>query len=96
MKRKRPASDDAPKRSKFDYEAMKEGATSDDPATRKAMFIEYFERFQEFPSYLFDNEREIDSRLSDTMQDILQDPETPPALRSGVEALLGRLPARGL
>ena len=42
-------------KSKFDFEELKAGAMSADPRTRKDVFKEYFERFEEFPSYLFDN-----------------------------------------
>lgn len=82
------------KRKKFDFERTKATATSDDRSVRKQVFIEYFEDFEEFPSYLFDNEREIDKRLFDTMQDLLKDPKTSKAMRKGVDELLRRLPTR--
>lgn len=81
------------KRQKFDYETMKLAATHADAAIRKRTFIEYFERFAEFPSYLFDNENAIDSRLRETIDDLLRDPESSKELRSGIELLLHRLPA---
>ena len=66
---------------------------SNTPSVRKQAFIDYFERFEEFPSYLFDNEREVDVRLFDTIQDLLKDPETPKAMRVGIDALMLRLPS---
>lgn len=81
-----------PKREKFDFEMMKAAAAHRDPAVRKQAFIEYFERFAEFPSYLFDNEREIDKNLFQTMQDLLKDPATSKEMHKGIEALLARLP----
>lgn len=80
------------KRVKFDFESMKAAATHKSAAVRKPIFIEYFERFQEFPSYLFDNERHMDALLYETMQDLLKDPETTKAMRDGVGALMLRLP----
>ncbi len=82
-----------PKKEKFDFETMKAAAAHKDPAIRKKAFIEYYERFEEFPSYLFDNEHKIDDRLFETMQDLLKDPETSKAMQKGIEALLGRLPS---
>jgi hypothetical protein len=81
------------KRAKFDFEHMKEGSTHKDPAVRKRTFIEYFERFSEFPSYLFDNEAHMDARLNETIQDLLKDPETTKVMRDGITALIDRLPA---
>jgi RNA-splicing ligase RtcB len=81
------------KRAKYDYEAMKAEAASTDPAVRKQAFVEYFERFNEYPSYLFDNERKIDASLYQTMQDLLNDSETTQEMRMGVDALLRRLPS---
>ena len=81
-----------PRREKFDFEIMKASAAHKDPAVRKQAFIEYFERFAEFPSYLFDNEREIDQNLYQTMQDLLKDPVTSQEMHKGIEALLARLP----
>ncbi len=80
------------KKAKFDFEKMKAAATSDDPAVRKGEFIEYFERFNEFPSFLFDNEHTIDPRLAATMQDLAADLHSSKELVAGVKALLGRLP----
>ncbi len=80
------------KHGKFNFQAMKAEAASDDPKIRKQAFIEYFERFNEFPSFLFDNERAIDSRLYTTMQDLVADNETTAEMRRGVDALLTRLP----
>jgi hypothetical protein len=82
----------APKPEKFDFEKMKAAATHEDPMLRKEAFIEYFERFSEFPSYLFDNEQAIDSRLAKTIQDLTDDPETTREMRKGIDALTERLP----
>ena len=82
-----------PKREKFDFETMKAAAAHKDPAVRKQAFIEYFERFQEFPSYLFDNQSKIDESLYQTMQDLLKDPATTKEMHKGIEALLDRLPS---
>ena len=82
-----------PKPEKFNFEKMKEAATSEDSAVRKASFIEYFERFSEFPSYLFDNEHETDIRLLKTIQDLLNDPDITKELRRGIDLLIRRLPS---
>lgn len=81
------------KRKKFDFAKTKAGATSADRAIRKRAFIEYYEDFGEFPSYLFDNERAIDSVLYETMQDLIKDPETSKAMRKAIDDLLQRLPS---
>ena len=81
------------KKSKFNFETMKADATSDDPKVRKNIFIEYFERFQEFPSYLFDSESGVDSRLQETIQDLRDDPETSKTMQKGIETLMRRLPS---
>jgi len=85
---------DAPKKEKYDYETMRAAATSEDPKVRKEAFIDYFERYQEFPSYVFDNnenEKVIDSRLLETIQDLLKDPTTPSALKKGIDSMMERL-----
>lgn len=82
-----------PKKKKFDFEKMKAAALSDDSAVRKAEFIEYFERFNEFPSFLFDNQRSIDPRLKATIQDLSVDKNSSQALLNGIKALLCRLPS---
>lgn len=82
----------APKLPKFDFEEMKASATSHNPAVRKKLFIEYFERFEDFPSYLFDNTDKIDSRFSETMQDLQKDPETSKKMLEGIASLLNRMP----
>lgn len=87
----RSIKEESPKRSKFDYQMMKEAATHKNPANRKQAFIEYFERFGEFPSYLFDNEPKIDQQLYETMQDLLKDPETSKEMQKGITTLLDRL-----
>jgi len=71
---------------------MKLAATSKDPETRKEMFKEYFERFEEFPSYLFDNKEKINELLLQTIQDIKNDSETPEKMQKGIALLLERLP----
>lgn len=83
----------AAKKEKFDFQKMKIAATSDDPAVRKAEFIRYFERFGEFPSFLFDNEQSLDPRLAATMSDLSVDTDSSKTLLDGVSALLGRLPS---
>lgn len=82
----------APKKAKYDFEKMKAASTDNDPAIRKAAFIEYFERFKEFPSFLFDNEGKIDPRLAATIQDISSDKDSSKPLLEGITALLDRLP----
>lgn len=89
----RSIQDDAPKRKKFDYQEMKEAATHKNPETRKKAFTEYFERFGEFPSYLFENEPKMDPQLHETMQDLLKDPETSKDMQKGITTLLDRLPS---
>ena len=80
-------------KSKFDFEELKAGAMSADPRTRKDVFKEYFERFEEFPSYLFDNSEKIDSRLFDTIEDLKNDPETTTVMHKGIATLMQRLPS---
>ena len=60
---------------------------------RKSVFVEYFERFEEFPSYLFDNENGTDSRLQETINDLQNDPEISKTMRKGIETLMQRLPS---
>ena len=81
-----------PKPEKYDFEKMKVSATSDRPEVRKAAFLEYYERFGEFPSYLFDNEKSVDLRLSATIQALLKDPDSSRTLLRDLDALLMRLP----
>ena len=85
--------DKVPKEQKFDFESMKFGAANPNPAVRKLAFLEYFERFGELPSYLFDTMPEVDPRLLQTIDDLLKDPETSRAVRQGIETLIRRLPA---
>jgi hypothetical protein len=82
-----------PKPEKFNFEEMKLAAMHKDSSIRKKTFIAYFERFQEFPSYLFDMEPNVDDRLLQTIDDLLKDPEATKALRAGLDTLLRRLPA---
>lgn len=76
---------------KFDFEKMKAAALSPEPEVRKAAFIEYFERFAEFPSYLFDNEQKIDEGFLATILDIEKDPEMPKPILQGIADLRIRL-----
>ena len=76
---------------KFDFEKMKSAALSPEPAVRKAAFLEYFERFSEFPSYLFDNEQKIDDGFLATILDIEKDPEMTKPILMGIAALRDRL-----
>lgn len=86
-------SEQKPKPEKFNFEEMKVAATHRDASIRKKTFIEYFERFEEFPSYLFDTEPRVDDRLLQTIDDLLKDPDTTKALRAGLDTLLRRLPS---
>ncbi len=82
-----------PKQPKFNFEELKAGATSPNPAVRKKTFEEYFERFEEFPSYLFDNSPTIDSRLFQTIQDLVNDPETSRTMQKAITVMMQRLPS---
>jgi oligoendopeptidase F len=84
---------DTEKKSKFNFEELKAGATSPDAKVRRKAFEEYFERFEEFPSYLFDNTNGVDTMLAETIRDIENDPETPKNMRKGIEVLMMRLPS---
>ena len=79
------------KKAKFNFEEMRAAATSENSETRKNIFIEYFDRFGEFPSYLFDNESGIDSRLSQTIEDLRKDPDIKESLKKGLVLLLDRI-----
>ena len=79
------------KKPKFNFDEMKIAGTSEDAATRKKAFEEYFEQFEEFPSYLFDNANGVDKRLSETIEDIKNDPDTPEKMRKGITLLVQRL-----
>jgi len=83
------------KKPKFDFEELKAAATSLNAKIRKKVFEEYFERFEEFPAYLFDNENGIDSRLQETIKDLQSDPEISKTMRKGIEILMQRLPSAG-
>ena len=84
----------AEKKAKFNFEELKTAATSENPELRKKVFEEYFEQFEEFPSYLFDNTDRIDKKLSETISDIENDPDTSARMRKGIVQMLNRLPAR--
>lgn len=79
------------KKPKFNFEELKAAATSFNAKIRKKVFEEYFERFEEFPSYLFDNSNGIDTKLAETIRDIENDPETSKNMRKGLAALMMRL-----
>jgi len=79
------------KKAKFNFEELKAGATSANAKTRRKTFEEYFERFEEFPSYLFDNSRGMDIMLAETIRDIENDPETSKSMRKGIELLMNRI-----
>ena len=81
------------KPAKFNFEEMKAGATSPNPALRKKTFQEYFERFEEFPSYLFDSGETVDSRLQQTIQELSSDPTTPKTMQKAIQSLIERLPS---
>ena len=85
------SAEEKPKPEKFNFERMKIAATSENPKVRKRMFVEYFERFSEFPSYLFDNTEGIDGRLLHTIHDMQTDPLLTKELQGGVALLLQRL-----
>lgn len=78
---------------KFNFEELKAAATSLNAKIRKNVFVEYFERFEEFPSYLFDNTNGIDSRLEETIKDLQNDPETSKTMHKGIATLMQRLPS---
>jgi hypothetical protein len=81
------------KKPKFSFQELKTAATSINAAARKQVFLDYFEMFEEFPSYLFDNEHRIDPLLSETIEDIKKDPATSDKMQRGIVALLQRLPS---
>ncbi|OGG51124.1 hypothetical protein A2763_02165 [Candidatus Kaiserbacteria bacterium RIFCSPHIGHO2_01_FULL_54_36] len=79
------------KKPRFDFEELKAAATSVNAKIRKNVFVEYFERFEEFPSYLFDNTNGVDERLAETIRDLQNDPETSKTMHKGLQALVLRL-----
>jgi hypothetical protein len=82
-----------PKKSKYNFEELKAGATSPDVETRAAAFRDYFERFEEYPSFLFDNERQLDPRLAETVQYMQSHGETSEKMLQGLKLMLDRLPS---
>ena len=78
---------------KFNFDQLKAAATSTDIDVRTKAFAEYFEMFNEFPSYLYDNTHGIDAMLLNTVEKMKKDPETSEKVRAGIELLLNRLPA---
>ncbi|MDO8522335.1 MAG: hypothetical protein Q7S08_03550 [bacterium] len=85
---------DSHKKTKFNFEELKTAATSENSVVRKKVFQEYFEQFEEFPSYLFDNTDGIDKKLSETIADIENDPDTSARMHKGIVQMLNRLPSR--
>lgn len=81
------------KKPKFNFEELKAAATSLNAKIRKNVFVEYFERFEEFPAYLFDNTNGIDERLAETIRDLESDPETSKTMHKGIQVLMQRLPS---
>jgi len=79
------------KKQKFSFDEMKMAATSANALVRKKVFLEYFEQFEEFPSYLFDNENGTDTRLSQTIRDLESDPGISDKMRKGIALLMARL-----
>ena len=84
---------DSDKKAKFNFDELKSNATSADITVRKRAFVDYFERFDEFPSYLFDNSNGIDAQLYETIKAVQRDPETNDKIQKGLQLLLDRLPA---
>ncbi len=83
----------APSKPKFNFEQLKAAATHLDIRVRVKAFTEYFEMFNEFPSYLYDNSHGIDDTLLNTIDQLRSDPETSEKMRVGIEVLLNRLPS---
>lgn len=81
------------KKQRFSFEEMKAAATSSNADIRKKVFEEYFEQFEELPSYLFDNQNGVDPLLSQTIEDLKNDPETSEKMRKGIALLIERLPS---
>ncbi|MBV9159337.1 MAG: hypothetical protein JO019_01940 [Candidatus Kaiserbacteria bacterium] len=79
------------KPAKFNFDEAKIAATHESLAVRKQAFIEYFERFAEFPTYFFNNEHGLDKRLQETIDGLLSDPDTTTELRAGIDAVCKRL-----
>ncbi|MCE9541570.1 hypothetical protein K8R03_03360 [Candidatus Kaiserbacteria bacterium] len=82
-----------PGKPKFNFEQLKAAAASTDIEVRAKAFAEYFEMFNEFPSYLYDNTHGIDAVLLKTVEKMKSDPETNEKVRAGIESLLNRLPS---
>lgn len=55
------------------------------------MFREYFERFEEFPSYLFDNDHGIDAMLAETIERLQKSLSTSEKMQAGLVLLVERL-----
>ena len=87
---------DSEKKPKFNFDELKSGATNRDIQVRKKAFLDYFERFDEFPSYLFDNSNGIDNQLYETIVAVQKDPETTEKMQKGLKLLLERLPSNDL
>ncbi len=85
-----------PSKQKFNFEQLKVTATHVDIDVRTKAFVEYFEMFNELPSYLYDNSAGIDATLLDTIEKLKGDPSTSKQMLSGIELLLNRLPSARL
>lgn len=83
----------APAKPKFNFEQLKASATHLDIRVRMKAFTEYFDMFEEFPSYLYDNSSGIDATLLNTIEKLKADPETSKQMQAGIEILLNRLPS---
>lgn len=78
---------------KFNFEQLKASATHLDIRVRMKAFTDYFDMFEEFPSYLYDNSSGIDATLLNTIEKLKADPETSKQMQAGIEVLLNRLPS---
>lgn len=86
---------DSKKLPKYSFADMKIAAMSDDAVVRKKEFCDYFERFGEFPSFLFDTDAGVDQRLLDTISDLKSDPLVSDDIKRGIARLVERLPMSG-
>ncbi len=83
----------APTKAKFNFEQLKTTATHLDIRVRMKAFTEYFDMFEEFPSYLYDNSSGIDETLLSTVEKLRENPDTSKQMKIGIELLLNRLPS---
>lgn len=82
------------KPAKFNFEKLKAEATHPAIGVRMRAFSTYFEQFGEIPSYLFDNEREVDPMLLETVSALKKSESTSASLLKALDLLLNRLPSR--